>query len=47
VAFPSLAAYRILFALCAGAVLGVIIALLVPRPPGYSPLLRVSAGPPE
>jgi MFS family permease len=48
VAFPSLAAYRILFALCAAAaVLGAIIALLVPRPPGYSPLVMVTAEPPQ
>jgi hypothetical protein len=33
VALPSLTAYRILFALCAGAaILGAIVALLVPRP---------------
>ena len=39
VAFPSLAAYQILFALCAvAAVLGAVIAMLVPYPPGYSPL---------
>jgi MFS family permease len=38
VAFPSLAAYRLLFALCAvAAALGAAIALLVPYPPGYSP----------
>jgi MFS family permease len=38
VAIPSLTAYQILFALCAGAaVSGAFIALLVPYPPGYSP----------
>ena len=38
VAIPSLTAYQILFALCAGAaVLGALVALLVPYPPGYSP----------
>ena len=39
VALPSLTAYRLLFALCAvAAVLGASIALLVPYPPGYSPV---------
>ena len=39
VALPSLTAYRLLFVLCAvAAVLGAGIALLVPYPPGYSPL---------
>jgi MFS family permease len=38
VAFPSLASYQILFALCAvAAVLAALIALLVPYPPGYVP----------
>jgi MFS family permease len=39
VALPSLTAYRILFGTCAiAAVAGAFIALLVPYPPGYSPL---------
>jgi MFS family permease len=39
VALPSLTAYRLLFALCTGAaILGACIALLVPYPPGYSPV---------
>jgi MFS family permease len=39
VALPSLTAYRLLFALCAGAaVLAASIALLVPYPPGYAPV---------
>ena len=38
-ALPLLTAYRLLFILCAAAaVLGAGIALLVPYPPGYSPL---------
>jgi MFS family permease len=38
VALPSLMAYQILFALCAGAaVLAAGVALLVPYPPGYAP----------
>ncbi len=38
-ALPSLMAYRILFGLCAvAAVAGAFIALMVPYPPGYSPL---------
>ena len=38
-ALPSLAAYRMLFGICTGAaILGAGIALLVPYPPGWSPL---------
>jgi MFS family permease len=48
VAFPSLAAYQILFALCAvAAVLGAVIAMLVPYPPGYSPSLNTLGMEPE
>jgi MFS family permease len=48
VAFPSLAAYRILFAFCAAAAaLGAAIALLVPYPPGYSPSLDTLDPEPE
>ena len=47
-AFPSLAAYQILFALCAiAAGLGAVIALLVPYPPGYSPSLNTLDMEPE
>ena len=47
VTLPSLAAYQILFALCAGAaVLGACIALLVPYPAGYSPPLAAMAAVP-
>jgi MFS family permease len=46
VTLPSLTAYQILFALCASAaVLGASIALLVPYPPGYSPLDAPAAAP--
>jgi MFS family permease len=39
VALPSLTAYRVLFGICAtAAVAGAVITLLVPYPPGYSPL---------
>jgi MFS family permease len=39
VAMPSLTAYRLLFGICTGAaVAGAAIALLVPYPPGYSPV---------
>jgi MFS family permease len=48
VAFPSLTAYQILFGLCAAAAaLGAAIALLVPYPPGYSPLLNTLNAEPE
>jgi hypothetical protein len=47
VTLPSLAAYQILFALCAAAaVLGACIALLVPYPAGYSPRRAVMAAVP-
>ena len=47
VALPSLMAYRLLFILCAvAAVLGAAIALLVPYPPGYSPLMTAPASAP-
>jgi MFS family permease len=47
VTLPSLAAYQILFALCAAAaVLGACIALLVPYPAGYSPPRAVMAAVP-
>ena len=47
-AFPSLAAYQILFALCAiAAALGAGIALLVPYPRGYSPSLNTLEAEPE
>jgi MFS family permease len=43
-AYPSLTAYRLLFILCAGAaILGAAIALLVPYPPGYTPLRKSGA----
>ena len=39
VALPSLTAYRLLFGICTGAAIaGASIALLVPYPPGYSPV---------
>jgi MFS family permease len=48
VAFPSLTAYRLLFVFCAGAAaLGAGIALLVPYPPGYSPLRKAPAPGPQ
>jgi MFS family permease len=48
VAFPSLTAYRLLFALCTiAAVLGAAIALLVPYPPDYSPSMTALAATPE
>jgi MFS family permease len=48
VAFPSLLAYQILFALCAGsAAIGAAIALRVPYPPGYSPALNTVVAEPE
>ena len=48
VAFPSLTAYRLLFGICTvAAVLGAAIALLVPYPPGYSPLLNTLVAEPE
>jgi MFS family permease len=47
-AFPSLAAYQILFALCAmAAAVGAVVALLVPYPPGYSPLAGTLDSEPE
>ena len=45
VAMPSLTAYRLLFILCAvAAVLGAGIALLVPYPPGFTPLRNAQGG---
>jgi MFS family permease len=44
VAFPSLTAYRLLFVCCTvAAVLGAAISMLVPYPPGYSPLRKAPA----
>jgi hypothetical protein len=48
VAMPSLTAYRLLFILCAvAAVLGAGIALLVPYPPGFTPLRNAQAAEPD